>query len=569
MKKTVLLLSFFLSFALFFIASKPIYSEDQYDVLGKQIAELQRSLEMSINATTPLETRVKNLRGQLGSIEQRVSNIEADLAQKKRNINSQYSNLAKKQELFNKTVKAFYIKSYLFSPLLLFISEDNTNNIARILVYQKRSAQQDKALITNMAITITDLEEKKIELEKEEKKLSQIKISLASEKLELEKIVKGAKEYQSTLSNQIAQLSARQQEILAARSGSFTVSIGDSELADDYNASIKGFREAAPAGSFAIFSFGAHTHRKGMSQYGARGRAQSGQNYKDILKAYYGREPTTKDTGGSISVSGYGGLDFETTYLYGIAEMPSSWNKEALKAQAVAARSYAFPYKQNGRTICTDEGCQVFSMSKSNNVPPEWKQAVDQTRGEVIEGITTFYSSTTGGYVNPLGWDTTDNGGGSGFFDKSYEKIAGSPWFYKAWYTKGYYTDSGKCGRSNPWLSEDDIADIINANYVIHGSGSGADTGRVTPITTSCWGGNPYSHDELRSVSESYGGGVRNISSLSVLQGSGVTNEVVFQTDKGEKRISGNNFKEAFNLRAPGYMSIPQSGFAFFNIEKK
>ena len=102
-------------------------------------------------------------------------------------------------------------------------------------------------------------------------------------------------------------------------------------MADDYNASIKGFRESAPGGYFAAFSFGAHTHRKGMSQYGARGRAQSGQDFKTILKAYYGKEPVGKDTGGTIRVSGQGEMNFETNYLYGIAEMPSSWNMEALK----------------------------------------------------------------------------------------------------------------------------------------------------------------------------------------------------------------------------------------------
>ena len=34
-------------------------------------------------------------------------------------------------------------------------------------------------------------------------------------------------------------------------------------------------------------------------------------------------------------------------------------------------------------------------------------------------------------------------------------------------------------------------------------------------------------------------------------------------------RPTESDFKKAFNLRAPGRMSIPQSGFAFFNIEKK
>ena len=369
------------------------------------------------------------------------------------------------------------------------------------------------------------------------------------------------------MEGKISALSARQQEIIAARSGQFTASIGDSELADDYNASIKGFRESAPSGSFAVFSFGAHTHRKGMSQYGARGRAQSGQDYKAILRAYYGKEPVGKEIGGSIKVAGFEDMDFETTYLYGIAEMPSSWNVNALKAQAVAARTYAYRYKQEGKEICTSQSCQVFNKSKSDNVPDSWKNAVDQTKGQVLEDVVTYYASTHGGFASPVGWDTIDGSGGSNFVDKSYDKVGGSPWVYKAWYTKGYSPSSDKCGRSNPWLSPTEMADIINAAIALRTGG--IDTSRITPVTTSCWGGNPYSIDELRSL-VSGNGGISSANSVSVSQGNGTTGNV---TINGVS-LSGDEFCKTFNLRAPGYLQIPQwSGSpcqgAFFNIEKK
>lgn len=111
------------------------------------------------------------------------------------------------------------------------------------------------------------------------------------------------------------------------------------------------------------------------------------------------------------------------------------------------------------------------------------------------------------------------------------------------------------------------MADILNGAMVLFNGGSGDETGKVTP--PSCWGGTPYSSDELKNVSNKYNGGISTVTGVSVLQGNGNTSEVVFQTDKGEKRLSGTNFKTAFNLRAPGYLSIPQNGFAFFNIEKK
>ncbi|MFH1863705.1 MAG: hypothetical protein ABIJ85_02195, partial [bacterium] len=77
----------------------------------------------------------------------------------------------------------------------------------------------------------------------------------------------------------------------------------------------------------------------------------------------------------------------------------------------------------------------------------------------------------------------------------------------------------------------------------------------------SCWGGNPYSVSELKSI-----GGYSSVSSVSVVYAnSGSTQTVSFGTDKGSVNISGEEFKKAFNLRAPGYIGLKSS---LFNIEK-
>jgi hypothetical protein len=106
------------------------------------------------------------------------------------------------------------------------------------------------------------------------------------------------------------------------------------------------------------------------------------------------------------------------------------------------------------------------------------------------------------------------------------------------------------------------MADIVNAAIAL--KTGGIDTGRITPVTTSCWGGNPYSMEELRNLVAGKGG-ISSASSVSVTQGNGSSNTV---TINGVS-FNADEFKKAFNLRAPGRLSIPQSGFAFFNIEKK
>ncbi len=561
MKKNLSLFAIilFLILPLYFVLSTPyLVRADEISDLQKQIDELNHARQLSEAATKPLEGQVQSLQRQLAQIQSRIKGVSTSIIQKEADIKVREEKLDYQQALLSERVRSYYIRSYSAAPLLVILSSNGSGDLFRELTYRQAATREDQRVITTVSAEVSAILAEKTKLEKDKVSLASLQAEVDKNATFLDSEITKAKAFQKDLSSKIADLSAKQQAILAARSGSFTASIGDSELADDYNASIKGFRESAPAGSYAVFSFGAHTHRKGMSQYGARGRAQSGQDFKTILKAYFGKEPVGKDTGGDIRVAGYGSMNFEEKYLYGIAEMPSSWHPEALKAQAVAARTYAYRAKQAGNEICTTEACQVFSKSKSDNPPQAWKDAVNATRGQVIEDVVTYYASTHGGFTTTSGWDTTDGGGGSNFVDKSWEKVGGSPWVYKAWYTQGYSTSSDKCGRANPWLTGEELADIINAARYRDD--------RVTPVTTSCYPGtNPYSYSELREKSN----GPSNVTSVSVSQGNGSTNEIVFQTNIGEIRVSGSDFKQAFNLRAPGRLSIPQNGFAFFNIERK
>lgn len=545
------------AFVVFTVSKSPLAQADEVQELQQQIDELEKMRRLSEDATKPLEGEVKNLDDRIAAARAGIVRAKEEVAALEASISDREVELGIQYEIFLERVRSQYKKSRALNPLLIYLAGKDAASVTKDLAYQSSVKARDDKLIQSLESVIAGLEADTISLENKQIQLAALEVQLDEQAAFFRGEINKAKEYQSELSGKIATLSAKQQEILSARSGSFTASIGDSELADDYNASIKGFRESAPPGYFGVFSFGAYTHRKGMSQYGARGRAQNGQNYKQILQAYYGKEPVNKDTGGNIRVTGQGEMNFEEQYLWGIAEMPSSWHAEALKAQAIAARTYAYRYKVEGKEICATEACQVFSSSKSNNPPEAWKQAVAATRGEVLEDVVTFYASTHGAFTTTAGWDTTDGSGGGNFVDKSFEKLGGSPWLYKAWYTVGYSSSSDKCGRANPWLSPEEMADIINAARYRDD--------RVTPVSTSCWGGNPYSHAELREKAD----GPSRVNSVAVTQGNGTTNEVVFQTDKGEIRLSGSDFKTAFNVRAPGRLSIPQKGFAFFNIERK
>lgn len=555
-----------------------IWAVDPVEELQQQIDDLAELKKLSEDATQPLEK-------QLASIESKIKNARnnIELAKKgaenlAKDIDKREEDLAYKYIVFSIRIANQYKRSQTFSPILLFLANSSAVQMTKDLAYRSSVQAQDNRLIRKIGDDISDLETDRKKLESDQVRLASLEKQLNSQASFFKKEISGARAYQAELGGKIANLSSQQQSIINARSGTYITSVGEVSLADDFNASI-GYKAQAPANSIAVFSFGAYTHRNGMSQYGANARAKEGQSTEDILKAYYPGATLKKDYSvmGNITVNGVGSIPFEDQYLHGIYEMPSSWHINALKAQAIAARTYAVRYTGNGsKSICTTEACQVFKNSRKGG---DWEKAVNETRGWVlVDGggspVSTQYASTHGGYANTSGWDTTDKSNSGQWSTRAWENKAGSPWFYKSWYRSGYSSSGANCGKSHPWLSQEEFSDIINA-WIVRRNPNGADANRIQPITINTCniggsGGDPYSMSELRDKANNSGGAVTSISGVSVKHNSsGETSEVILQTNKGSILIPGSEFKTTFNLRAPGYLRIPQSSFGFFNLEYK
>ncbi|MBI3386004.1 hypothetical protein HY031_02880 [Candidatus Gottesmanbacteria bacterium] len=379
------------------------YSLIDLTSLSDKCSQALASMEQAVQ---PHRDELDRMNRAIAAFQAQIKLISADVVKKTNEIFREEQQLKDVLTIAERKIRSLYVRSYSFTPFTLFFSSGDLGLTLRSFGYQQAAINEDKMTITETAITIKDLEDKKKFLESEKATLAKLQADTDAQAASLRQLVAQADAYESKLQGWISAITAQQQAILNARGGTFTTSVGDVPLADDPNASPNFSPGFSPA--FAGFSFGAYTHRKGMSQYGAKGRAAAGQNFGQILQAYYHTGPVGKDTGGSINVSGFGSMDFETAYMYGIAEMPSSFPTDALKAQAIAARTYAYSYKTSGSSICTSESCQVWSQSKSASPPQQWRDAVDQTKGQVMDGVSAFYSSTTGGYITTMGWDTTD-----------------------------------------------------------------------------------------------------------------------------------------------------------------
>ncbi|MEA5118487.1 MAG: SpoIID/LytB domain-containing protein, partial [Propionicimonas sp.] len=113
----------------------------------------------------------------------------------------------------------------------------------------------------------------------------------------------------------------------------------------------------------------------------------------------------------SLAVGDSGTITVNTvpveSYLRSVvpAEMPPSWSTEALKAQAVAARSYAARYKANLKgkkayDICDTTACQVYKGTSAEYKTTDAAIKATATKVLTYQGqyAWTEFSSSNGGY---------------------------------------------------------------------------------------------------------------------------------------------------------------------------
>lgn len=158
-------------------------------------------------------------------------------------------------------------------------------------------------------------------------------------------------------------------------------------------------------------------------------------------------------------------------YIKGVlpAEMPSSWESEALKAQAIAARSYAlanlgkrarFGYDLKDTTEDQVYGGASAETAKTN-------QCVDETKGIVLtynmKVINAYYSASAGGQTSVNTWganlpyirsvpsfddNVKKNGHGIGMSQHGANNLAKDG--YNAYQILQYFYNDVKFARVNP-----------------------------------------------------------------------------------------------------------------------
>ncbi len=133
-------------------------------------------------------------------------------------------------------------------------------------------------------------------------------------------------------------------------------------------------------------------------------------------------------------------------YLYGVlnSEMPTHWPMEALKAQAVLARTQALyrrrisrPHKSRGYDLCDEQHCQVYGGVAVETIRA--RDAVDSTRERILayngKPAHTIFFSNCGGHTQSgkeVGWGDVPYWRAVSDV-KSPSQLPRSPWELKEW----------------------------------------------------------------------------------------------------------------------------------------
>lgn len=496
------------------------------------------------------------------------------------------------ERLLRGTVRDFYKRSFGGNLPFLF-SNESIGDSARTATYRSRVSdnfQQDLLEIVGMLDQLLKQKDQlaadKENFEKEQEELAARQSYLQRQIASSSAGLANAQGQQSRLSQtqqvleqQIGELTQKEQQLLTLKSAvtNSTNTVGEIDV---------GLQKVPPAPSashYSIWTYG-HPHQVGMSQYGAYGRAIAGQAYDQILHAYFSNVAIEHywNDDDTIPVQGHGDMSMRE-YLYRLGEMPEGWGSaggyEALKAQVVAARTYALNYiyfswsngqlvEKDPAPICTTQSCQVIGNPKTG----KWKQAVDETEGLVLlhEGkpITAWYSASAGGFVlsseeqwggaRPwaLGKNDFDPQGFAYDGGKYINPPSGSP--YYPWIANG---NDG----SNYWLPREVMEDLLNATLLPASKKSKLYNPEYNYKTCAPSGGTAdgLTAGAVREilVQEGIAPVVGLVEVQNIGQNTKATQSLTIIDQYGTRQVDAQLFRDAFKRRAPGCYDIPTKRF--------
>lgn len=399
-------------------------TQDKLNKAEKQYNESKTSLSNAEEGLPKIEAELKQIESEIV-----YNSLKLKVLEEKKNLKEleKIDREAKQEE----SLEASYMSWRVTNPIVSSIVETQydhkrTSQYGAVVLDEERDSIYSLAdTLDNLALEIETYKQELANLEKKNEELKQRKIALENQIAYYNSILNNSYSsiysLQSTAQNieeQLTNLTKEQQD-------AFTYESWILSQQNQVPPSTPQDTPPASGGTTAqSFYFGGvgrdlyQGHGVGMSQWGAYGMALNGYSYSNILTYYYtGVTLTPGYETFNLNVSGYGLLNIED-YVSGLGEIPDKacgttsqvesnpakyvvdnpntswdcWPEETIKAQIIAARTYAIHYVwYKSPSICTSAACQVYVGGNGKR----W--ASDETKGIVLtyggNMIEALYSS--------------------------------------------------------------------------------------------------------------------------------------------------------------------------------
>jgi SpoIID/LytB domain protein len=397
------------------IEQEKIEKQKELDALNADLKNAEQALKLNISRKSSSLSEIDRIKAELAEIESQLEVNKLTQAQLEQEIGIKSLEKEDTERMQNIQIATSYIswktqddtslvlggddvlKNAIYYDYVTEVSKNSIKGLTSELETLTKSNEEYKAQIDKLAKDNTELSARKTSLEKQ---ISQIDSNIAKAKTNVDGLrskVVGVQQNLELLSNEQQEIINKENKIL---------------LQDNAQC----VRNDLVAGQFYFITRGRDLyqgHGIGLSQFGALGAAQQGWNANKILTFYYTGTAVQTLAPRNVNVTGYGSMDINT-YVAGLGEIPSKacgsaeqasqnpskyvadnpatiwdcWPEEAIKAQVIAARSYAATSSQ---PICTSAACQVYVGGNNK----QW--AADETANQYVTHggniIRAFYSS--------------------------------------------------------------------------------------------------------------------------------------------------------------------------------
>ena len=191
------------------------------------ISRLNDLVNSVSGAHTKNKTDLQQLQQQVARMASQIKSLEEAIALKQKAIGVQDRAFDSQMETLSGAVRSIYIRDQTAPTLAAVILGGNLDQAVWEWGVYRTAIQRDRDAIVGITGKLENLRTEKQLLENQQKQVASLKTQVDSKTKALAVEVAKVEEAIGRLEGQIDRLSARQQEILAAKTGLFTTSVGE------------------------------------------------------------------------------------------------------------------------------------------------------------------------------------------------------------------------------------------------------------------------------------------------------------------------------------------------------